>query len=140
MRFPWDKVRDLAVDVAIAVVGALLVDRVKPAPSQPATVPTPPPRPRAPTPRFEDRADAYITARGHAGIDERFRTQPAPGANDAPSASKWLQTPGQPAGANTPASTIAPLPGSALRGSVPPDPDPTEPEPPSAPFGPRDLQ
>ncbi|WP_437310021.1 hypothetical protein [Sorangium sp. So ce388] len=125
MSFPWARIRDLAVDVAVAVVGALLVNRVEPAASTPAE-PTPPPKPRTPPPRFEDRADSDITARGHAGIDERFRTQPAPEANQPPPGTIAPVSPRSAPGAS------GPLPGSALRGEVSVDPDATEPEVPDA--------
>jgi hypothetical protein len=100
VKFPWDKLGTLLAEVAVAAIGAFLVNRV-------AAKPTP--KPATPTPRrtdnFPKRADADITARGHAGIDERL-SRATPGAS-APS---------------------RPLPGTALRGEEPPDPDPTEPD------------
>lgn len=127
-RIPWGKIGELAANVALLVLGAVLADRQRPAaPAQPT--PTPAPRPRAPDASFPKRADNDITAAGHAGVDRKFPPQ-----QPLPAHVGGYRTP--PADATPP----APLPGSALRGDVPPDPDPTEPEPPSAPFGPRDMQ
>ncbi|WP_438029043.1 hypothetical protein [Sorangium sp. So ce233] len=152
MKFPWEKLGTLLAEVAIAVVGALLVDRV----SKPAQRPTPtPPTPRPPD-NVPPRADNEITATGHANIDARFRPAPAPagtaiGRTDKPSGSQKNAAqaavseaasgaPHPPTSRTVPITEPSPpLPGSALHGHEPPDADPTEPDA-HEPIGPRDMQ
>lgn len=111
---PWREIIRGALDLASIVLGAVLADRQKPA--APTQSPASPPRSRPPA-SFPARADNEITPTGHANIDARFRTVPPP----AP-----------PAPATITERAPAPLPGSALRGEVPVDPDATEPEVPLA--------
>ncbi len=116
-RIPWGKIGEIAADVAVALLGAWIASRQQPAaPAQPTA-----PRSRPPAPDFPARADAEITARGHAGIEERF----PPEAPLAPHVGGYRSAPAP-----------TPLPGSALRGEAPADPDQTEPDD----FGPRDMQ